>query len=112
MQQKILDVQWSPKQKQAGQSWKSECFEIRKLSHGERSIARKLRHRGKTRRKLHISHPIEDRPQAVNERSEWGIGNRILLQQNWLFLPDHFGLQIITSPAVFEDSQEMIIACT
>ena len=97
MQQKILEAQWSPEQI-ANRAKLESCpyqvshptiyraiyagrLEVRKLSHGERGIARKLRHRGKTRRrkgeeekrgKLPISHPIDQRPQAANDRSELG----------------------------------------
>ncbi|WP_312652247.1 IS30 family transposase [Aminipila sp.] len=51
------------------------------LSHGQRGIARKLRHRGKTRRakgyiekrgKIRISHPIEERPEVANNRKRIG----------------------------------------
>lgn len=53
----------------------------KKLSHGERGVARKLRHRGKTRHKkgeedrrgkIRISHPIEERPKEALDRSEIG----------------------------------------
>ncbi len=56
-------------------------LETKKLSHGERGVARKLRHRGKTRHKkgqeerrgkIRISHPIEERPKEATERSEIG----------------------------------------
>lgn len=93
----FLDQQWSPEQ--ISNRLKREnnpvqmsystiyrgiyggILETKKLSHGERGVARKLRHRGKTRRKkgtvetrgkLKISNPIEDRPQAAEERSEFG----------------------------------------
>ena len=97
VQQKILDEQWSPEQiANRAKLENSPCqvshptiyraihagrLEVRKLSHGERGIARKLRHRGKTRRKkgeeetrgkLRLSHPIEERPQTANDRSELG----------------------------------------
>ena len=97
MQQKILDEQWPPQQianraklenspYQVGhptiyRAIHAGRLEVRKLSHGERGIARKLRHRGTARRKkgaeetqgkLRISHPIEERPQAANDRSELG----------------------------------------
>lgn len=97
VQQKILDDQWSPEQIANRAKLENSPhqvsyptiyraiyagrLEVRKLSHGERGIARKLRHRGKTRRrkgeeetrgKLRISHPIDERPQAANDRSELG----------------------------------------
>ena len=95
MQQKILDEQWSPEQIANRAKLENSPYqvshptiyraiytgrlEVRKLSQGERGIARKLRHRGKTRSKkaeeetrgkLRISHPIEERPPAANDRSE------------------------------------------
>jgi len=97
VQRKILEDQWSPEQiANRTKLENSTCqvshstiyraiyagrLEVRKLSHGERGIARKLRHRGKTRRrkgeeetrgKLRISNSIEERPQAANDRSELG----------------------------------------
>ena len=97
VQQKILDDQWSPEQIANRAKLENSPhqvsyptiyraiyagrLEVRKLSHGERGIARKLRHRGKTRRrkgeeetrgKLRISHPIDERPQAANDPSELG----------------------------------------
>lgn len=97
VQQKILEEQWSPEQIANRAKLENSPYqvshptiyraiyegrlEVRKLSHGERGLARKLRHRGKTRRKkgeeetrgkLRISHPIEERPQAANDRSELG----------------------------------------
>lgn len=66
-QQKILDAQWSPEEIANRMKLENSPYqasrptiyraiyagrlEVRKLSHGERGIARKLRHRGKTRRK-------------------------------------------------------------
>lgn len=56
-------------------------LETEKLSHGQRGVARKLRHRGKTRRrkgteerrgKIAISHPIEERPEEAHRRTELG----------------------------------------
>lgn len=56
-------------------------LETKKLSHGQRGVARKLRHRGKTRHKkgneerrgkITISHPIEERPKEAQERTELG----------------------------------------
>ncbi len=97
VQQKILDEQWSPEQIANRAKLENSPYQVsyptiyraiyagrlefRKLSHGERGIARKLRHRGKIRRrkgeeetrgKLRISHPIEERPHAANDRSELG----------------------------------------
>ena len=49
-------------------------LETKKLSHGERGVAKRLRHRGKTRHKrgqedrrgkIRISHPIEERPKGA-----------------------------------------------
>ena len=51
------------------------------LSHGQRGTARKLRHRGKTKRakgyiekrgKIRIRHPMEERPEATNNREHIG----------------------------------------
>ena len=97
VQQKILEEQWSPEQIANRAKLENSPYqvshptiyraiyagrlEVRKRSHGERGLARKLRHRGKTcrkkgeeetRGKLRISHPIEERPQAANDRSELG----------------------------------------
>lgn len=97
VQHKIIDEQWSPEQIANRTKLENSVYQVshptiyraiyagrletRKLSHGERGIARKLRHRGKTRRKkgeeetrgkLRISNPIEDRPPAANDRSEMG----------------------------------------
>lgn len=56
-------------------------LETEKLSHGQRGMARKLRHRGKTRHtkgkeetrgKIKISHPIEERPEEANQRTVIG----------------------------------------
>lgn len=56
-------------------------LETEKLSHGNRGIIRKLRHKGKTRHKkgyqetrgkIRISHPIEERPAEANNRTEIG----------------------------------------
>lgn len=56
-------------------------LETEKLSHGNRGIIRKLRHKGKTRHKkgyqetrgkIRISHPIEERPTEANNRTEIG----------------------------------------
>ena len=97
VQHKILEEQWSPEQIANRTKLENSAYQVsyptiyraiyagrletHKLSHGERGIARKLRHRGKTRRRkgeeetrgnLRISHPIEERPQAANDRSEFG----------------------------------------
>ena len=59
----------------------SRMFDDKKLSHSERGVIRKLRHRGKTRHKkgteetrgkLKISNPIEERPAEANNRSAFG----------------------------------------
>lgn len=93
----FLEEQWSPEQ--IAKRLKAEgnaihvsystiyraiyagMLDEKKLSHGERGVVRKLRHRGKTRHrkgteetrgKLKISNPIEERPQEANERSAFG----------------------------------------
>lgn len=97
VQKLFLEHQWSPEQisnrlKQENNAIQvsfstiyraiyAGMLETHKLSHGERGIARKLRHRGKTRHtkgkvetrgKIKISHPIEERPAGANDRSEFG----------------------------------------
>lgn len=97
VQRMILENQWSPEEIDGRTALEESPFhcsyatiyrainggrlETEKLSHGQRGIARKLRHRGKTRHrknqvetrgKLRISHPIEERPEAANKRSEIG----------------------------------------
>jgi len=56
-------------------------LEVKKLSHGERGVARKLRHRGKTRHragnvetrgKIVISNALDKRPEEANSRKEIG----------------------------------------
>ena len=56
-------------------------LETEKLSHGQRGVAGKLRHRGKTRRrkgaeerrgKIAISHPIEEQSDEAQRRTELG----------------------------------------
>ena len=56
-------------------------LETGKLSHGQRGVARKLRHRGKTRHKqgneerrgkIAVSHAIEERPDGAQRRTELG----------------------------------------
>lgn len=93
----FLEEQWSPEQisnrlkeeKNAVQvsfatiyrAIYARMFDEKKLSHSERGVVRKLRHRGKTRHKkgteetrgkLKISNPIEERPVEANERSKLG----------------------------------------
>lgn len=93
----FLEEQWSPEQiakrlKAEGNAIHvsystiyraiyARMLDEKKLSHGERGVVRKLRHRGKTRHrkgteetrgKLKISNPIEERPQEANERSAFG----------------------------------------
>ena len=93
----FLEEQWSPEQisnrlkeeKNAVQvsfatiyrAIYARMFDEKKLSHSERGVVRKLRHRGKTRHKkgteetrgkLKISNPIEERPAEANERSKLG----------------------------------------
>ena len=59
----------------------SHDLETEPLSKGQRGMARKLRHRGKTRHKkgeedrrgkIQISHPIDERPEEANNRKELG----------------------------------------
>ena len=93
----FLKHQWSPEQ--ISERLKLESSEIRisyttiyrgiydglleegKLSHGQRGVARKLRHRGKTRHKkgcnetrgkIQISNDIADRPAAAEKRERIG----------------------------------------
>ena len=97
VQHLFLDLQWSPEQisnrlkmeKNKIQVSFSTIYrsiylgdlETKKLSHGGRGVARKLRHRGKTRHKkgeedrrgkIRISHLIEERPKEALDRSEIG----------------------------------------
>lgn len=97
VQDLILEHQWSPEQIAYRLKYENNPFQVsyttiyraiysgmletHKLSHGERGIVRKLRHRGKTRHrkdkeetrgKIKISNPIEDRPDSANNRSELG----------------------------------------
>lgn len=97
VQSLILEHQWSPEQISERLKYEdnviqvsyttiyraiySGMLETHKLSHGQRGIARKLRHRGKTRRrkgieetrgKIKISNPIAERPKTANDRSEIG----------------------------------------
>lgn len=97
VQRLFLEQQWSPEQ--IDNRLKFEKNEIQvsystiyrsiylgdletgKLSHGQRGVARKLRHRGKTRHKkgneerrgkIVISNPIEERPEEAQNRTELG----------------------------------------
>ena len=97
IQKLFLDQQWSPEQidnrlkleKNEIQVSYSTIYrsiylgdlETENLSHGQRGVARKLRHRGKTRHKkgkeerrgkIVISHPIEERPDEAQSRAELG----------------------------------------
>lgn len=97
VQRLFLEQQWSPEQidnrlkleKNKIQVSYSTIYrsiylgdlETGKLSHGQRGVARKLRHRGKTRHKkgneerrgkIVISHPIEERPEEAQKRTELG----------------------------------------
>lgn len=97
VQRLFLEQQWSPEQidnrlkleKNEIQISYSTIYrsiylgdlETEKLSHGQRGVARKLRHRGKTRHKkgseerrgkIVISHPIEERPEEAQNRTELG----------------------------------------
>ena len=104
VQQKILDEQWSPEQiANRAKLENSPCqvshptiyraiyagrLEVRKLSHGERGIARKLRHRGKTRRKRAQKKrgasfasvtPLKSGLRRPTTAPNWGIGRLIPL---------------------------------
>lgn len=93
----IVEEQWSPEQISARLKLENATvcisystiyreiyagnLELRKLSGGERGIARKLRHRGKTRHtknhqetrgKIKVSNSIHDRPLEANNRSTIG----------------------------------------
>ena len=97
VQRLFLEEQWSPEQ--ISHRLKEERNEVQcsfstiyrgiysgvlerdKLTHGQRGMARKLRHRGKTRHrkgtsetrgKIQISNHIEDRPENANNRTEIG----------------------------------------
>ena len=97
VQQKILEEQWSPEQIANRAKLENSMHQVsystiyraiyagrlesEKLSHGQRGIARKLRHRGKTRHskgkeetrgKLRISHPIDKRPKEADDRTVAG----------------------------------------
>ena len=97
VQDKIINDQWSPEQidgRTALENASCHCsyatiyrainagrMEVSELRHGQRGIVMHLRHKGKRRHKkgteekrgkLQISHPIEERPQAANDRSERG----------------------------------------
>lgn len=97
IQRLFLEQQWSPEQidnrlklekneiqvsySTIYRSIYSGDLETEKLSHGQRGVARKLRHRGKTRRrkgteerrgKIVISHSIEERPDEARHRTELG----------------------------------------
>ena len=89
----FLEEQWSPEQIAHRLAYEDSVFKIsygtiyraiyagmldvQKLSHGNRGVIRKLRHRGKTRRrkgtveargKIVISNPIQARPQEADTR--------------------------------------------
>lgn len=93
----LLDQQWSPEQIDHRLKLEGNAIQISystiyrsiylgdledtKLSHGQRGVARKLRHRGKSRHKkghtenrgkMTISHPIEERPVEAQNRAELG----------------------------------------
>lgn len=97
VQEKLLESQWSPEQIAFRTKLENSPFhcstttiyraiydhllEVKKLSNKERGIVLKLRHKGKRRRKqgeketrgkIRISNPIEERPSAANDRSEFG----------------------------------------
>ena len=97
IQRLFLEQQWSPEQidnrlklekneiqvsySTIYRSIYSGDLETEKLSHGQRGAARKLRHRGKTRRrkgteerrgKNVVSHSIEERPDEARHRTELG----------------------------------------
>lgn len=59
----------------------SQVFDPPNLSHGNRGVIRKLRHRGKSRHtksyeerrgKIRISHPLSERPEEANRRERLG----------------------------------------
>ena len=97
VQQLFLEQQWSPEQISNRLRFENSpisisyntiyrgiyngLLEVKKLGHGERGVARKLRHRGKTRRrkgevetrgKIVISNTIDMRPKKADERKEIG----------------------------------------
>lgn len=101
IKEKILDLflntQWSPEEISKRLKYENSKYKISyatiyrgiydgtlepvPLSHGQRGIAKKLRHRGKTRHKkgtietrgkIVISNSIEDRSNSANDRSEKG----------------------------------------
>lgn len=97
VQELFLEQQWSPEQISSRLRYEnspisisyntiyrgiySGLLEVKKLGHGERGVARKLRHRGKTRRrkgetetrgKIVISNTIDMRPKEADERKEIG----------------------------------------
>lgn len=97
VQHLFLDEQWSPEQIENRLKQENNPIQVSfstiyrgiytgilertKLSKGHRGIARKLRHRGKTRHKkgeqetrgkIKISNPIEQRPEEANNRSVIG----------------------------------------
>lgn len=94
---KIKDEQWSPEQIANWLKWRMATWQVstgtiyraiyagmletRKLSHKEKGFQRFLRHKGKprqsrdsveTRGKIRISHTIDERPIAADDRSEFG----------------------------------------
>lgn len=93
----ILEQQWSPEQISHRLKFENNPFQVsyttiyRSIylgdldenlpSHGSRGIVRKLRHKGKSRHskgyverrgKYPVSHPIEERPEEANNRSQLG----------------------------------------
>ena len=93
----FVDLHWSPEQisermrLEAGKAVLStntiyraiyrHLFDLEPLSHGNRGLVRKLRHRGKTRHrkgtvetrgKIRISHLIDERPASAEKRSRRG----------------------------------------
>jgi IS30 family transposase len=97
VQELFLEQQWSPEQISSRLRYEnspisisyntiyrgiySGLLEVKKLGHGERGVARKLRHRGKTRHrkgevetrgKIVISNTIDMRPKEADERKEIG----------------------------------------
>lgn len=101
VQRLFLEQQWSPEQISNRLRYEnslisisynaiyrgiySGLLEVKKLGHGERGVARKLRHRGKTRRRgkvetpgnIVISNTIDMRPKEADEHKEIVIGRLI-----------------------------------
>ena len=115
IQRLFLEQQWSPEQidnrlkleKNKIQVSYSTIYrsiylgdlETEKLSHGQRGVARKLRHRGKARRKkgteerrgkIVVSHSTEERPDGA-QNGIGALGSRHSCRQNRLILHGNAG---------------------